>query len=180
MADIKINMMCGKRYFPEWYHVDGESYDHIDSKDIMLSNFEDNTVSILYCSHGLEYFDREEVIPVLKEWYRVLVPGGILRLAVPDFYEIARLYINNDYSLNSFLGPLYGKMLLDGNYIYHKTVYDSHSLIHILKIAGYNRFSRWDWKEVDHGKFDDHSQAYLPHMDKENGNLISLNIQAMK
>jgi hypothetical protein len=29
-------------------------------------------------------------------------------------------------------------------------------------------------------EFDDHSQAYLPHMDKENGTLISLNIEAVK
>jgi hypothetical protein len=28
--------------------------------------------------------------------------------------------------------------------------------------------------------FDDHSQAYIPHMDKENGTLISLNIETIK
>jgi len=179
---IKINLGCGKRNFgDDWVHIDGShEYEHIKHHDIINLPFENDSVDLIYASHVIEYFDREEILVILRGWWHKLKPGGILRLAVPDFYEIARLYINNDYSLNSFLGPLYGKMLLDGNYIYHKTVYDSHSLIHILKIAGYNRFSRWDWKEVDHGKFDDHSQAYLPHMDKENGNLISLNIQAMK
>ena len=41
-------------------------------------------------------------------------------------------------------------------------------------------FSAWDWRKVDHGKFDDHSQAYIPHMQKETGTLISLNIEAVK
>ena len=36
---------------------------------------------------------------------------------------------------------------------------------------------QWDWREVDHGKYDDHSQAYYPHMDKENGIAVSLNIE---
>jgi hypothetical protein len=49
-----------------------------------------------------------------------------------------------------------------------------------LKKAGYKNIKRWDWRKVDHGKFDDHSQAYIPHMDKKNGVMISLNIQAQK
>ena len=39
---------------------------------------------------------------------------------------------------------------------------------------------RYDWRDTEHAEFDDHSQAYLPHMDKENGTLISLNIEAVK
>ncbi len=38
----------------------------------------------------------------------------------------------------------------------------------------------WDWRSVEHGKIDDYSQAYLPHMDKENGTLISLNVECVK
>ena len=38
----------------------------------------------------------------------------------------------------------------------------------------------WDWREVEHSNFDDYSQAYIPHMDKENGTLISLNIECTK
>ncbi|HAI38830.1 MAG TPA: methyltransferase, partial [Maribacter sp.] len=39
---------------------------------------------------------------------------------------------------------------------------------------------KYDWRQTEHAKFDDHSQAYIPHMDKENGTLISLNIEAVK
>lgn len=180
MNDIKIHMMCGKRFFPGWYHVDGEKYEHIDSDDIILKTFSDNTVSIIYCSHGLEYFDREEAVEVLKSWYRVLKHGGILRLAVPDFEEMAKLYINKKYKLESFLGPLYGKIKFKNGYAYHKTVYDFDSLYDLLKKIGFNYIRRWDWRTVEHGHIDDQSQAYLPKMDKNNGTLISLNIEAIK
>ena len=36
------------------------------------------------------------------------------------------------------------------------------------------------WEETEHAQFDDHSQAYLPHMDKENGTLMSLNVECIK
>ena len=38
----------------------------------------------------------------------------------------------------------------------------------------------WDWRKTDHSNIDDYSQAYLPHMNKENGLLVSLNIEAKK
>ena len=38
----------------------------------------------------------------------------------------------------------------------------------------------YDWRETEHSEFDDHSQAYIPHMDKDNGTLISLNVECIK
>jgi len=179
---IKLHLGCGKRNFGEdWIHIDGEHHSHIESYDITcIPQYRDNTVDLIYASHVIEYFDREEVISVLKEWHRVLKPGGILRLAVPNFYVMANLYMQRNYPLNNFLGPLYGKMKMGETTIYHKTVYDSASLSKLLLENGFNNPREWNWWEVDHGKFDDHSQAYLPHMQKETGALISLNIEATK
>ena len=39
---------------------------------------------------------------------------------------------------------------------------------------------KYNWRKTEHSMFDDHSQAYLPHMDKENGILISLNVECVK
>ncbi|MGH7660527.1 MAG: hypothetical protein ACRENA_06385 [Vulcanimicrobiaceae bacterium] len=38
----------------------------------------------------------------------------------------------------------------------------------------------WRWQDVDHGSVDDFSQAYFPHMEKEKGILLNLNMQAYK
>ena len=61
--------------------------------------------------------------------------------------------------------------------IYHKTTYDHNSLVRLLDSVGFRAIDTWDWREVEHGKYDDHSQAYYPHMDKENGIAVSLNIE---
>jgi len=175
---IKINMGCGWRNFGEdWVHIDGGDYDHLDHKDIFNLPYEDNMVDLIYASHVIEYFDTQEVQNVLKEWKRVLKKDGILRIAVPDFKSMTELYHSGKIELTSILGPLYGKMNMGDKKIYHKTVYDFKTLENTLKYAGFYDIFRYDWRSTNHSQFDDHSQAYIPHMDKQNGTLISLNVE---
>jgi predicted SAM-dependent methyltransferase len=178
---IKINLGCGKRDFGlDWFHVDGNYFDHVQHHDIVHLPFKDNTVDLIYCSHVIEYLDREEITDVLDKWYNKLKNNGILRLAVPDFKAMASLYLNKSVSLDAFLGPLYGKMTMDGSFIYHKTAYDFNSLQTILDQAGFRDVKEYNWRETEHACFDDHSQAYIPHMEKETGDLISLNMECIK
>ena len=89
---IKINMGCGWRDFGKgWTHIDGGDYDHLNYDSITDLVFKDDSVDLIYASHVIEYFDRWEVGELLTEWKRVLKPGGILRLAVPDFEAMAKL-----------------------------------------------------------------------------------------
>lgn len=187
MKELKLHLGCGKKYIPGFIHVDLDDYPHIDHKsDISnLPMFEDNSVDLIYCCHALEYFDREEAQKVLKEWFRVLKPGGILRLAVPNFEAITEVYSKyKDLKHRGILGPLYGRMMIktpDGEmFIFHKTVYDFESLKEILESIGFKNVHRYNWEETIHKDYDDFSQAYIPHMDKEHGILISLNVEAEK
>ena len=43
-------------------HIDGGDYPHLDSNDIINLPYENNSVDLIYASHVIEYFDREEVI----------------------------------------------------------------------------------------------------------------------
>ena len=178
---MKINIGCGKRNFGnDWIHIDGGDYDHIDSKDILIEEYNKESIELIYASHLIEYFDREEIITILKKWREVLEPNGILRLAVPNFELYAKLYKDKKISLDDCLGPLYGKMKMGDKTIYHKTTYDFFSLKNLLEQVGMRNIKKYNWKKTSHSKFDDHSQAYLPHMDKENGTLMSLNIECQK
>jgi len=177
--NIKINMGCGKRNFgKDWIHIDKAKYEHIDHHDIF--NFPYKEINLIYASHLIEYLDRFEVINLLQIWHNKLSSGGILRLAVPDFEVISKLYMLKKFKLDSFLGPLYGRMEMNDVKIYHKTTYDFDSLKKILNDCGYINIKKWNHWEVDHGIHDDHSQAYLPHLDKKNGTLISLNVECQK
>ncbi len=63
---------------------------------------------------------------------------------------------------------------------YQSTVYDFSSLKKLLEENGFWNVCRYDWRQTIHKDFDDFSQAYFPHMNKERGLLISLNIEAIK
>jgi len=177
---MKLHLGCGARYFPGWKHFDASDHPHLTGHSIINIPYADNSADIVYASHVIEYFDREEVKNLLLEWKRVLKPYGILRLAVPDFEKISMLYFSEMWPLDSFLGPLYGKIKSAGKIIYHKTVYDFNSLKSLLENMEFKNIKLWDWRKVDHGQWDDCSQSYIPKMDKENGTLISLNMECEK
>lgn len=178
----KVNIGCGKTNFgKDWLHIDSRSFSHVDSSDVALEDFDDDTFDLIYASHFLEYADLEDAKYLLRCWWNKLKEGGTLRLAVPDFSTIAELYTSELFPLESFVGPLYGKLECDDtcNY-YHRMVYDEKFLTSVLTECGYENVHRWDWRKTEHAHIDDCSQAYLPKMDKENGILISLNMEAVK
>ncbi len=183
---IKLHLGCGKRYIPGFVHIDVDDFPHIDHRHWIerLPEFPDESVGLIYCCHAFEYFDRIEARRALAEWRRVLTPTGTLRLAVPDFAALATVYRQYD-DLDRVLGPLFGKMEIAGpphtrRTIYHKTVYDFPSLEKLLVSSGFHHVQRYDWRQTEHSDIDDFSQAYVPHMDKERGLLVSLNVEAEK
>lgn len=182
---IQLHLGCGKRHIPGFVHIDLDDYPHIDHRNRIdsLPMFRDGSVDLVYCSHGLEYFDRFQARAALEEWNRVLRKGGLLRLAVPDFEALVSVYESTG-NLEDILGPLYGRMAIrdrDGeSLIYHRTVFDFRSLETLCLASGFRSVRRYDWRLTIHKDFDDFSQAYRPHMDKERGLLLSLNVEAEK
>lgn len=176
---MKLHLGCGKRYIPGFIHVDAVNFDHIDHVATIdnLSFIQDNSVDLIYNCHVLEHFKRNDVVRVLKEWNRVLKPNGILRISVPDFRALCEVYIRTK-DLNLVVGPIFGRQ----NYLYniHYNIFDEVSLTKNLLDAGFTDINRYDWRNTEHANIDDYSQAYLPHMDKENGTHISLNIECKK
>jgi predicted SAM-dependent methyltransferase len=182
---MNLHLGCDKRYIPGFTHIDLADYPHIDYKhDIRtLPMIKDESVDLIYVCHALEYFDRVEIVDVLAEWRRVLRLGATLRIAVPNFEAMVQVYQKyGDLSL--IIGPLFGRWQIrsgpQAQFIYHRTVYDFKSLRAVLESCGFTNVHRYEWRETIHRDHDDYSQAYIPHMDKDHGILISLNIEATK
>lgn len=57
-----------------------------------LGNFDSGSVESVYASNILEHFSLQKTVDVLKEWNRVLKPGGTLFVSVPDFDAAVKLY----------------------------------------------------------------------------------------
>lgn len=77
---IRLNIGAGP-------YNDDPRYTAIDIKsgiDARKLPYEDNSVDEVYASHVLEHFSFRETADVLAEWARVLKPGGIMRISVPD------------------------------------------------------------------------------------------------
>jgi len=77
----------GKQVKEGWEILNANEFDGVDHvmNAMDLSAFEDGTFSEIYSSHVVEHFDfRGELRPVLREWYRVLKPGGKMMVSVPD------------------------------------------------------------------------------------------------
>lgn len=175
---MRLHLGCGAKYIPGWYHVDVVDLPHINLRHSIdsLPMLLDGSASAIYVCHALEHFLRREVKRVLAEWFRILRPGtGVLRLAVPDFAAIAEEYCTNR-NLNEVIGLLFGRQ--DGLYGFHNAVYDETVLTDLLTSVGYVNVRRYDWRSTEHAWLDDFSQAYLPHMNKDTGRLMSLNIEA--
>ena len=61
--------------------------------------FKDNTFDLIYASHVLEHIPWYKTEEVLKEWVRILKPGGQLEVWVPDGLKICRVLIEAESGL---------------------------------------------------------------------------------
>jgi predicted SAM-dependent methyltransferase len=175
---VKLHLGCGDKKFPGFVNIDirkTRATDKVMPADKL--KIQSNSVSLIYASHILEHFGRHETIKVLKEWYRVLKPKGILRIAVPDFTSVAKWYLEHR-NIEELMGLLYGGQNYKHNF--HKVGFDFKYLVKCCLSAGFKDVWRYDWRKTTHANIDDYSQSYLPHMDKEGGQLMSLNVEAVK
>jgi FkbM family methyltransferase len=171
--DRKLNI--GGKYSKQGWEifdiVDNTYVDHVgDASD--LSRFKDNTFSEVYASHILEHLNStKEVSQALKEWNRVLLPGGTLYISVPSLDTLCRLFI--DEKLTGEERYSVSRMMYGGHtnkYDYHKMGVTKEFLEYHLIDAGFIDFSEVE----EFGIFEDTSSYRF------NGVKISLNVVSRK
>jgi predicted O-linked N-acetylglucosamine transferase (SPINDLY family) len=92
---INVGGICSQ---DGWYNVNGNNIscpDGMGGTDIVremhnLVGFPDNSIAALYASHILEHTKIHTVEDTLKEWYRVIKPGGLVFISVPNLRVLAR------------------------------------------------------------------------------------------
>lgn len=107
----------------------------------------DSSVEVLYTCHMLEHLDRNEAEHFLKEVRRVLIPGGILRVAVPDLrFHVENYVKDSDADVlveNLFMSvPKSTGLLRKLKYLligerHHLWMYDGQSLCALLQKVGF-------------------------------------------
>lgn len=90
-----LNLGCGNTFHPEWVNVDvAPQSPQVLGYDLRYGvPFLEGLFDVVYHSHVLEHFSRQDAKSFLCECLRVLAPGGMLRVVVPDMEGIARAYL---------------------------------------------------------------------------------------
>ena len=188
---IRLNLGCGLQAPPGWVNVDGSWNARLakipalrklfaavglvarDKADIPWSAniyihdvrkplpFADHSASVVFASHVLEHLYRNEAQQLLSEAFRVLRPGGIVRIIVPDLETIIQEYngqqpfgtpspqdaaktaadrLNERLLMRSSASPrrsLYWIYDSWNDFHSHKWMYDLASLTHLMRSTGF-------------------------------------------
>lgn len=93
---MKLNMGCGPHYLAGWTNVDADTTVkadvHADALEF-LDRLGESEVEEIYAGHFLEHLAKPAADRFLRECYRVLVPGGVCAIVVPDMREVLKRYI---------------------------------------------------------------------------------------
>lgn len=175
---ILIHLGCGDVNSPEFINVDARSAPHIHYvRDVCdLSVFPDNYADLVYACHVLEHIRHCALRKTLWEWRRIIKPGGILRLSVPDFDKIVHIYESSDRDINSILGPLMGGQGYEYNT--HYAVFNQRYLTDKLKEAGFIEVRQWEPERVTNHNFKDWANSDIVREGKAFA--VSLNLEAIK
>jgi predicted SAM-dependent methyltransferase len=90
-----VNLGCGAHFHPQWVNVDfSKTGEGVISHNLLAGvPFNDNEFDVVYHSHVLEHFQKRDAISFINECYRILKPGGIIRIAIPDLEQIVNNYL---------------------------------------------------------------------------------------
>jgi len=178
-TELKLHLGCGDRRLPGFVNIDIRKTQAVDLEADISKHlpFEPDSVDVIYSCANIEHFGRHEWVKIVTNWFKLLKPGGVLRLSTADFRSVCEDYMERG-NIEELLGFVVGGQ--KNNYDWHGMIFDFELLNRELKKIGFEKIERYDWSKTSHWDIDDYSSAYLPHMDKENGKLMMLNIEATK
>ncbi len=92
-----LNLGCGSNFHKDWTNIDFiSSSEHVITHNLLEGiPVENNSTDVVYHSHVLEHFSKDDGVKFLQECFRVLKTEGIIRIAVPDLETIVKEYIQN-------------------------------------------------------------------------------------
>lgn len=94
----RLNWGCGTHPEPGWLNSDQKDGPGIDlSCDIRRGlSLADDSIDYAVTIHALPEVPFEDLVPALRELHRVLRPGGVLRVSVPDLVRGVQAYLEGD------------------------------------------------------------------------------------
>lgn len=145
---MKLNLGCGDKILDGFVNVDVVESRAGKKPDVLcdlhqLTPFEDNSADEIMAIHVVEHFWRWEVVDILKEWVRVLKPGGKMILECPNLVSACQAVLAD---VENATGPgkegqrsmwvLYGDPAWRDPLMVHRWGYTPRSLAMVMHQAG--------------------------------------------
>jgi SAM-dependent methyltransferase len=99
-APMKLNLGCGDKILPGYVNVDVVEARAGARPDVVcdlhdLAPFEDDSADEILSVHVVEHFWRWEIEAVLREWVRVLKPGGRMVVECPNLQSACETFLQD-------------------------------------------------------------------------------------
>lgn len=157
---MKLNLAAGPWVVPGWVTVDFDKHfkpDILHDLTVFPYPFDDESVQYIFSSHWLEHLSYKNARLFLAECFRILEPGGAIRLSVPDFLKAIQRVVSGEFNewykhliekeemVNLHETPIvalakeffYPGIENDG-VTYHKSAWDHYTLKYFLSNAGFS------------------------------------------
>ncbi len=146
-SGLKVHLGSGEINLQGWVNVDARDFSHIHlkSKDLKLKEFSDSSIDEIYLCHVLEHIEFKRIYNTISIFQKKLTKGGVLRISVPSFDSIIKIYKNNGENLNQVKYALMGGQ--DYKYNFHYSIYNENLLKKIFLDNGFKDILKWNTKE---------------------------------
>jgi len=145
---IKLNLGAGDTQVEGFTPVDRKF-----GSEVYPLAYEDGTVTEARASHILEHFSHQQTERVLREWVRVLKPGGVIKIAVPDFDKLVKLYESGETIKDSQGNAIPTEAFLMGGHLdnsdVHLAIFNEQKLRDLMTMCGLVDIKPWRDKVVD-------------------------------
>jgi len=151
----RLHLGCGGNALEGWSNIDlggGKSVIHLNlAKPLPVAS---DSVQFVFSEHFLEHLTLSQGRRFVAECYRVLAPGGILRISTPNLEAMLQAYADKSITLMSYRGwnpktPC--RMLNEGMRLWgHRFVYDHDELYSLLAESGFSDITPAQWHQSLH------------------------------
>lgn len=151
---LMVDMGCGdKKCHSSFLGIDPYSeHEDVNVKAFMWETpLDDDSVDLLVCFSALEHVSKFQVVPSLKEFERILKPGGALAIIVPNLMSAVSEWAmnpNNGWEMDL----IFGSQEHEGEF--HKTGFTVDIIkgyftnvpkLQIVNIWDINGYSQWNY-----------------------------------
>ena len=156
-GQTKLHLGCGTNILSGWANIDMDGPGVVVRWDLTQPlPLQAGTVRLIFNEHFIEHITRSQALALLSECYRLLVPGGVLRISTPSLRKLIDEYLlsrTTEWIDVGWAPATPCQMLNEGMRLWgHQFLYDAGELKSVLRASGFAEVVDVGWRESRHGE----------------------------